>query len=253
MREATVFTTEADFRRWFEAHLSAFGVRKIVLSQEVCPDYVVEMESGEILKVEAELFAINFKYHGHDPAKADLIIACYSKTDCVEGVPVRALHRLWCFDVEPIDLLPPEAPLTEDEGRLLSNIHSSGGLNIAAFSQGNLAGDGELWMRVPPELIAAIPHTRIVASIFNVLSQPTKEWLRRYHHILIGAGISGKGCELLESLSRRRLIAHRPLAWIAAAYDGTIIDHPAWLPTEVYATDNAWTYHETDIMRYLLE
>lgn len=69
MKEATVFTNEADFRRWFERNLSYFGVREIVFSQEVCPDYVVIMDDGRTAKIEAELFAANFKYHRHDPAK----------------------------------------------------------------------------------------------------------------------------------------------------------------------------------------
>ena len=98
MKEAVVFTNEKEFRRWFEKNLSIFGIKEIFLSQEVCPDYVVIMEDGHPAKVEAELFAVNFKYHGHDPAKADFIVACYSKTDEVEGVPVKAIHRLWCFD-----------------------------------------------------------------------------------------------------------------------------------------------------------
>lgn len=98
MKEAVVFTNEKEFRGWFEKNLSQFGIKEIFLSQEACPDYVVIMEDGRPAKVEAELFGVNFKYHGHDPAKADFIVACYSKTDEVEGVPVKAVHRLWCFD-----------------------------------------------------------------------------------------------------------------------------------------------------------
>src|SRR6266850_4003591 len=252
LREARVFTTEAEFRQWFEKNLSEFGVHKIVLSQEACPDYVVIMEDNRVLKLEAELFASNFKYHGHDPKKADYILAGYAKTPTVEGVPVMALHRLWCFDIEPTESIPPEAVLSEEEAQLLSAIHSSGGISVAALSQGNLAGEGELWTRVHPARIATIPRGRIVDSVVSVLSQSTKEWLRKYHHLLIGAGISQKGCELLESLFRRNLIGYRPIEWLAAAYDGSIIDHPAWLPTEVYATDDAWTHHEADIMQHLL-
>jgi hypothetical protein len=55
MKEAAVFTSEADFRRWFEKNLVRFGIRKIVLSQEVCPDYVVIMEDGRTAKIEAAL------------------------------------------------------------------------------------------------------------------------------------------------------------------------------------------------------
>ena len=251
MKEAAVFTNEADFRRWFEQNLSQFGIKEIILSQEVCPDYVVIMQDGRPAKVEAELFAVNFKYHRHDPAKVDYIVACYSKTDKVEGVPVLAVHRLWCFDPEPLDCLPPEDPLDEDEAILFSAIHQTGGLSVSALSQGNLAGDQEIWVRVPPDKIAAIPRGRILDNIFNILTQPAKEWLRKYHHLMVGAGISKDGCRLLESLMRRQLIAYRPIEIIASMYDGVVVKHPAWFPVEVYATPDAWKYHKEDIVKYL--
>lgn len=251
MKEAAIFTNEADFRRWFERNLARFGIKEIVLSQEVCPDYVVIMEDDRPAKIEAELFAVNFKYHGHDPTKADYIVACYSKSAEVEGVPVMAVHRLWCFDVEPLDPLPPDDPLGEDEASLLSAIHQSGGISVSALSQGELGGDQQLWMRVSPEKIAAIPRGRIVDSLLNILTQPAKEWLRKYHHLLVGAGISEEGCRLLESLMRHRLIEHRPIEVIAAMYDGVIVMHPAWFPVEVHATPEAWKYHKDDILKYL--
>ena len=42
MKNAIFFHKESDFRKWFEANLEVVGVKKIILSQEVCPDYVVE-------------------------------------------------------------------------------------------------------------------------------------------------------------------------------------------------------------------
>jgi hypothetical protein len=251
MEEAVVFTNEKDFRCWFEKNLSQFGIKKIFLSQEVCPDYVVIMDDGSPAKVEAELFAVNFRYHGHDPAKADFIVACYSKTDEIKGVPVKAVHRLWFFDPEPLDILPPSDPLSEDEAILLSGIHQTGGISLSALSQGELAGDQQIWIRLSPEKIAAIPKGRINDSIVNILTQPAKEWVRKYHHLLIGSGISKNGCRLLESLVRRQLINHRPIDFLAAVYDGAIVEHPAWFPVEVYATPLAWEYHKDDILKYL--
>lgn len=251
MKQAVVFTNETEFRRWFEKNLSRFGIREIFLSQEICPDYVVVMDDGRHAKVELELFAVNFKYHGHDPAKTDYIVACYSKTDEVEGVPVRAVHRLWCFDLEPLDLLSPSDPLSEDEATLLSAIHQSGGISLSALSEGELGGDQQIWIRIPPDKIAAIPRGRIDDSVLNILTQSAKEWVRKYHHLLIGAGISEEGCRLLESLVRRQLIAHRPINFMASVYDGVIVEHPAWLPVEVYATPKAWEHHKDDILKYL--
>ena len=251
MKEAVVFTNETDFRLWFEKNLSRFGIKEIFLSQEVCPDYVVIMEDGHHAKIEVELFAINFKYHGHDPDKADYIVACYSKTDEVEGVPVLAVHRLWCFDMEPLDLLPPSDPLGEDEATLLSAIHQSGGISLSALSQGKLGGDQQIWIRMSPDKIAAIPRGRIEDSVLNILTQSAKEWLRKYHHLLVGVGISGEGCRLLESLMRRQLIGYRPINFMATLYDGVIVQHPAWFPVEVHATPEARKYHWDDILKYL--
>ena len=251
MKEAVVFTTETEFRCWFEKNLPRFGIKEIFLSQEVCPDYIVVMEDGRYAKIEVELFAINFKYHGHNPAKVDYIVACYSKSHEVEGVPVRAIHRLWYFDAESLDLLPPDDPLTEDEAALLSAIHQSGGISLSALSQGKLSGGQEIWIRMPPDKIAAIPQGKIEDSVFNILTQSAKEWVRKYHHLLVGAGISEEGCRLLESLTRRQLIHHRPINFMAAMYDGVIVQHPAWFPVEVHATPEAWQYHRDDILKYL--
>src|SRR3990170_5367433 len=96
VREAAIFGTEKEFRKWFEKNLGRFGVKRIILSQEVCPDYVLEMTDGRVLRVEAELFAINFRYHRHDPAKVDLILACYAKAPELDSVPVVAANKLWC-------------------------------------------------------------------------------------------------------------------------------------------------------------
>ena len=251
MKEAAIFTTEAEFRAWFEKNLGRFGIREVFLSQEVCPDYVVIMNDGTPAKVEAELFAINFKYHAHDPAKADYIVACYSKTDEVEGVPVKAVHRLWHFDVEPLDPLSPKDPLNEEEARLLSALDQSGGISLSALSEGELGGDQEIWVRLPPDTIAAIPRGTIEDNLFNVLTQAAKEWVRKYHHLLIGVGISQEGCGLLESLQRRGLIGFRPIAIVSSLFDGAMVTHPAWLPVEVFATPEAWEHHEEDIMKYL--
>src|SRR5437870_678298 len=130
MREAAIFTNEAEFRAWFEGRLERFGVSRIILSQEVCPDYVLEMRDGSIIRAEAEPFAINFRYHGHDPRKVDLIIACYAKTRDVAGVPVLAANELWSEDIEPLDPLSPNGPLSETEEIILTIAHSGGGMEV---------------------------------------------------------------------------------------------------------------------------
>jgi len=82
------------------------------------------MNDGSVKKIEAELFAINFRYHGHDPKKVDLIVACYSKTDSLDGIPVLAVNKFWLMEqeeeAEPV--IPAEAPLSEIESKILGVI-----------------------------------------------------------------------------------------------------------------------------------
>lgn len=250
MKEAVIYQTEAEFRQWFEQNHEKVGVKKIILSQRSCPDYVVKMQDGVVAKIEAELFAIDFKYHRHDPSKVDYILACYSKTDQIEGVPVIAINKLWIYEAEPMSPLPPDEPLSRDEGRLLSAIHLSGGISISAFSSGELSGDQQIFMRVPPKVIGSLPRGKIEDNIFNIISPRAKKYLKKYNHILIGAGLSEKGCELIELLTRRGLIRARPIAFISSAYDGVIIDHDGWVPTELYATPPAWKYQKDTIMKH---
>lgn len=54
MKRALIFTKESDFRAWFEQNLERVGVKRIILSQEVCPDYVAEMSDGRIARIEAD-------------------------------------------------------------------------------------------------------------------------------------------------------------------------------------------------------
>jgi hypothetical protein len=142
MKEAAHFDTEREFRDWFEKNLSLFGIRSIFLSQEVCPDYVVVMESGEYKKVEAELLAINFRYHNHSPEKADFIVAAYAKEETVDGVPVKALHKLWELR-QGANEPPPEAPLSEDELRILEAVEFGGGIELSSLANGDFAGQDD--------------------------------------------------------------------------------------------------------------
>jgi hypothetical protein len=243
MNEAVVYRTEEEFRQWFDQNFEKVGVKRIILSQEVCPDYVVEMQDGTVAKIEAELFAINFKYHRHNPAKADYILACYAKEEKVEGVPVIAINKLWDYEPQPLSPLPPEGPLSDDELTLMSTIDFYGSIEISALCTDEFSGDRLIFRRVPPEFIASWPRGTIDDNIFNIISPHAKEYIKKYHHILIGANLSERACETIELLSRRRLIKTRPMPFISAAYDGVIVDHDGWVPTEVYLTPDAKKYH----------
>ena len=252
MKEAVIFYTEKDFREWFEANLNKVGVKRIILSQEPCPDYVVEMENGEIAKVEAELFAINFKYHRHDPSKADYILACYAKEKEVLGVPVIAINKLWIFEPEPLNSLPSDGPLSEDEIDLLVSIDFSGSKEISSLGTGPFAGNEHIFLRVSPDVISAIPRGKIEDSIFSIVTDQSKQYIKKYHHILIGAGLSISACNAIEKLTRRSLKKIRPLDFMSALYDGVLIQHEGWVPTEVYLTDTAYEIYGDKIKEWTL-
>lgn len=253
MRHGTVFVRESDFRSWLEVNLQTFGIKRVILSQEPCPDYVVEMIDGRILRVEAELFAVNFRYHHHDHSKVDLVIACYSKSDSIDGVPVLALHKLWTWEPELHDELPPEGPLSPDEIRLLRAVHWTGGVDVTGL--GGLAptfrGTQEIWMRFAPEAVDSFPRGRD-ESLFTIMRPETKSFIKKYHHALIGAGLSEVTCDAIQSLRRRQLISYKPLAFLAAVMDGGLVNHPAWLPTEIHTTEQARKQHAAKLRALFL-
>jgi len=253
MDEATIFHTEKKFRDWFEKNLNIVGVKRIILSQEVCPDYVVEMENGDIAKIEAELFAINFKYHKHNPSKADYILACFSKEEKVEGVPVIAINKLWYYEPKPTEPLPSEGPLSEDELKMLNIIKFSGSIEITALCDGYFYGNRNLYMRISPKYIASFPRGKIEDNIGNIVSPQAKKYIKKYHHALIGTNLSEKACDTIELLNRRRLIKARPISFISAAYDGVMIKHDGWIPTELYLTSTVDKFHKKALLDYHLK
>ena len=252
MKEANHFDTEHEFREWFDKNLHYFGIRSIVLSQEVCPDYVVIMESGETKKVEAELLAINFRYHGHSPSKVDFIVAAYAKEDTVDGVPVIAVNRLWEYQPAPESIAPqPEGPLSDAEQSMLDVILFSGGIELSALANGDFAGSSRIFLPFSPEKLAAMPRGGTDDSLFGTLSTKAKQFIKKYHYAIIAVGLSEKACQAFDSLSRRGLIKAQPSCFASAAYDGTIVTHPGWIPTEVLPTDKATEFRNGLITRML--
>lgn len=216
------------------------------------------MESGECAKIEAELFAINFRYHGHDPNKVDYILACFAKEPEVDGVPVIAVNKLWIYEPELLAPLPPEGPLSEDEFTLLGIIAFYGSREISSLAIGEFSGDQNIYRRIPPDYTVSSPHGKFPRgklddSLFSVMSPEAKKYLKKYHHILIGAGLSEKACEGLESLRRRNLIVDRPLPFIFALQDGTLIKHDGWVPTEVCVTTLAREIHGEKLKEWHLQ
>jgi hypothetical protein len=243
-----LFTNEHEFRAWFDQNMEAFGVKRIIVSQEVCPDYVLEMTDGRIARVEAELFAVNFRYHGHDPAKVDFILACYSKTDEIDGVPVVAAYKLHIWNPEPAAPVSADSPLSEVERGILDALLFTGGLAVSALAEGKLAGDHTIWLRFAPDKVASFPRGKD-DSIMTVMPPEAKKFIKKYHHALIAAGLSADACDAINTLLARGLAKYRPLALIASLMDGGMVNHPAWIPTELYPTPAARKRYKARLFR----
>ena len=244
--EKPIYQTEWEFREWFEDNLDQFGFERVILSQEPCPDYVLKAKTGEELRVETELFAANFVSHGHDPAKVDRIVACFAAEDKIQGVPVLAANDLREYNPTPVRAQKMSGALTPIERRLLSIVMMTGGIELSALAQKGFAGDLLMYRRVPPEIVAALRGKRVTDSLLQALRPETRLFAREFHHVLLGGGLSKGLCNALDRLQSRGLTALRPLAIIAAMYDGVFVDHVGWIPTEVYATKEAYAQYRVD-------
>ena len=243
-----IYDTEWEFREWFEDNLDRFGFERVILSQEPCPDYVVKTESGEELRIEAELFAANFIAHRHDPNKVDRIVACFATEDEISGVPVLAANDLREYNPTPVRAQKMSGALTPIESRVLSIVMATGGIELSALAQQGFVGNLMMYRRVSPEMVAALRGKRVTDSLLQALRPETRRFAREFHHVLLGAGLSEGLCEALDRLQSRGLTALRPLAILAAMYDGAFIDHDGWLPTEVYATKEAYSQYQVDAL-----
>jgi hypothetical protein len=241
-----IYDTEREFREWFEDNLDHFGFKRIILSQEACPDYVLETETGEILRVETELFAANFISHGHDPRQVDKIVACFSEEDHIGGIPVLAANNLREYNPRPVVTKMTSEDLSMNERRVLGIVMMSGGIELSALAQQGFAGNLFLYKRVPPELVKKLKGVRIQDSLLQAIGRDTRQFIRRFHHVLLGAGLSDELCDALKGLEMRELIALRPLDLLSALYDGILLDHEGWVPTEVYATKEAKLKYKVD-------
>jgi len=235
-----IYDTEWEFREWFEDNLDRFRFKRVILSQEPCPDYVVKAQSGKVLRVEAELFANNFVAHRHDPAKVDRIVACFADEDKIQGVPVLAANDLREYNPTQARAQKVSGALTPIERRVLSVAMASGGIELSALSQQGFAGDLLMYRRVPPNIVEALRGKRVTDSLFQAFRPETRLFARRFHHVLLGAGLSDALCKALCRLQSRGLVALRPLSILAAMYDGALVHHDGWLPTEVSPTKKAY-------------
>lgn len=248
-----VYDTEWEFREWFEDNLDHFGFKDIFLSQEVCPDYIIIAEDGDKIRVEVELFAHNFIDHKHDPKKVDKIVACFSAEDQIAGIPVLTVNDLREYNPIFKDTTEINEKLTINERRVLATVMWTRGIELSALAQDDFAGNLFIYRRVPPETVAGLKNVRIQDSLLQSINRKTREFIRKYHHVLLGGGLSAELCNALEGLEAKGLVALRPLDILSALYDGSAIDHDGWIPTEVYATKQAHGKFKVDAFGNLIE
>ena len=60
-------------------------------------------------------------------------------------------------------------------------------------------------------------------------------------------------CKVLDGLTIKGLVALRPLSFILALYDGVLVDHKRWVPTEIYATQDAYSRYKIDARGRLIK
>ena len=93
-------------------------------------------------------------------------------------------------------------------------------------------------------MVTAFKGKRIQNSLLLPIRRETRQYIRKFHHILLGAGLSHELCEALNSLETKGLTRLKPLDFLSALYDGICIDHQGWVPTEIYATKEARSKYE---------
>lgn len=87
------FFNEKEFSEWFEKHYFLYGIRRLINVGARFPDVIAETTHGEIVRIELEFHARNFKRHGHDASRCDAIVCFITCPGCynVSGVPVIPL------------------------------------------------------------------------------------------------------------------------------------------------------------------
>jgi hypothetical protein len=113
------------------------------------------------------------------------------------------------------------------------------------LGQEDFAGQCRIFLPFRPDLVSEMPWGGTDDSILGVLSKKTKKFIKTYHYAVIGVGLSERACDAFDTLIRRGLIKARPMCFAAAAYDGTIVTHPGWIPTEVVATEKAEQFRKS--------
>jgi hypothetical protein len=243
MEETSFFYTEKDFRKYFENNLDKFGVKEIIINQEVCPDYVLIMNGKrKPVKAEAELFDTQFKYDHRDQlGKVDIVLCCYGKSEKILGKPVIALHKLYELNNPSKEPRKKMGRLSEDEWEMLEFIAGYRRVSFAEIiSCENWSGEYCLSQMIPPKLAkGAFRGYPLKDNLFSMATREAIEHMRKYCHVLLADGLSKDACETFNKLRLRGLIALVPSNFLIYSIDGRLFDPRLWIATEIMVTEKA--------------
>jgi len=260
MEETGYFYSEKDFRNYFEQHLDKFGVKKIQLSHEACPDYVLIMENGQILNAEAELFADQFKYDHKDQLNlVDVVLCCYAKSNKVLGKPAIALHKLYELD-DPnrkSSLKQLNTKLSKEEQEMLEFVGSYGRISFVQLSGcEQWSGDYLLFQNIPPNIAkGALRGYPEDCTIFDIATRDAIKHMRKYCNVMLAANLSKKACEIFDNLRRKELVCLVPSCFAVYLMDGGVMYDPKiWIPMEIQITKKALeNYKDILVFRRFLQ
>lgn len=258
MEETGFFYSEREFREYFDKNFKKFGVKKIQLSHEACPDYVLIMENGEVINAEAELFAEQFKYdHKHQLDKVDVVLCCYAKSEKILGKPVIALHKY--YELNDPKYKPKrkhlEEKLSNDEWEMLEFIAGYRRVTFAEITScPKWAGDYCIFQIIPPKTAkGALRGYPKETTLIDMATRSSIEHMRKYCAVLLANGLSKKACVTFDKLRERGLISLVPSSFLTYSIEGRIYDSNRWIAMEVKVTEKALKKYpkELDVFRLL--
>jgi hypothetical protein len=133
-----LFWSEKSFEKWFKNNYVILGLKRLRKIDRMFPDVIAETYSGEILRIELELCAPNFKAHGHDPMGCDLIISFvkpFNKKDIL-GVPIISIFNAKGLIAGASDYDPESLVLTDYFQKMVNFLNS----NLLEFLVDHISG-----------------------------------------------------------------------------------------------------------------
>ncbi|GAF89665.1 unnamed protein product [marine sediment metagenome] len=119
-----IMRSETEFAAWFEANFAFFGFAEILRNDiGSTPDYVMRSGTGEVWLVELEYYAPNFRRHGHDISRCDLVIAYLQPRETDHPLPLPVIALLEVVEGTITELAVADVQPTAFTQRMLRTAH----------------------------------------------------------------------------------------------------------------------------------